>query len=282
MASSSIDPYLNRLIKNKFPAENTAGSFFSLPGLSGNSSKVVLEHTTLLARYQHPERTVPGVDRRREYNILRALGLSGLAPRVFGYSHRWLLLSWLPGKTLSSADFIQQLRPITECMAFLHRQTLSGYRVEMLRLLERYWQIIHPQRRHCGWLRALQRLKKQGEPKPLRYGLLHMDIHAGNLVYGADGIKLIDWEYAGDGDVALELASVVMSNALSGQQEQAFIRHYAGLQNLEVTALHQQMRRWQPWLNLLVACWYELRLQQSGDTVFKQLAAESWQRVLSE
>lgn len=242
----------------------------------------MLEHTTLLARYQHPEWAVPGVDRHREYNILRKLGHSGLAPQVFGYSDRWLLLSWERGEVLSSADFIQQLYPITECMALLHQQTLSGYRVEMLRLLERYWQIIHPQRRHCGWLRALQRLKRQGEPKPLRYGLLHMDIHAGNLVHGADGIKLIDWEYAGDGDVALELASVVMSSALSARQEKAFIQHYAGLQNLDVTAVHQQMRCWQPWLNLLVASWYELRLQQSGDTVFKQLAAQSWQRVLSE
>ena len=35
---------------------------------------------------------------------------------------------------------------------------------------------------------------------------LHMDVHAGNLVHSASGLKLIDWEYAGDGDIALELA----------------------------------------------------------------------------
>ncbi|MCX8961658.1 thiamine kinase [Erwinia psidii] len=282
MVSYSTDLSLERLIAQQFPAEKTAGSFFPLQGLSGNSRKIVLENATLVARHQHPDRMLPGVDRRREYTLLRKLSVSGLAPDVLGYADGWLLLTWQPGEVLSADNFAHYLLPVTECIALLHRQRLSGYRLHMLRLLEQYWQISQPHRRHCGWLKALRRLQRQGEPKPLRLGLLHMDIHAGNTVRGADGIKFIDWEYASDGDVALELAAVVMSNTLSARQAQRLTEDYARLQNMDVRALRSQMRRWQPWLNLLVASWYEMRFQQSAEMVFKTLAAESWQRVFSE
>lgn len=35
-----------------------------------------------------------------------------------------------------------------------------------------------------------------------------MDVHGDNIVLTSAGLKLIDWEYAGDGDIALELAAV--------------------------------------------------------------------------
>jgi aminoglycoside phosphotransferase (APT) family kinase protein len=35
-----------------------------------------------------------------------------------------------------------------------------------------------------------------------------MDVHAGNIIHSESGLRLIDWEYAGDGDIALELAAV--------------------------------------------------------------------------
>lgn len=36
----------------------------------------------------------------------------------------------------------------------------------------------------------------------LRLGPLHMDVHGDNIVRTASGLRLIDWEYAGDGDIA--------------------------------------------------------------------------------
>ncbi|UIA89771.1 thiamine kinase [Erwinia tracheiphila] len=282
MVSFSSESSLQRLIARQFPAANAAGSLISLPGLSGNTRKITLENTMLVARYQHPDAFIPGVDRRREYRILRKICHAELSPDVFGYADRWLLLGWQPGQPLSQNEFTQQLRAISACMVSLHRQRLSGYRLQMRKMLERYWQIIHPHRRHCGWLKALRRLQKQGEPEPLRLCLLHMDIHAGNVINDAGDLKLIDWEYAGDGDVALELASVIISNAFSAEQQWTLVSHYAGMQNINPDVLHRQIRRWQPWLRLLVACWYELRWQQSGETLFKQLAGQSWQRMRSE
>lgn len=306
--SSSIDPALGRLIAQQFPAAKSAGSFFPLTGLTGQTGKVVIGDKILLARHQHPENTIPGVDRQREYHILRKLSGSGLGPAVYGFADRWLLLGWQPGEVLNPQQFLQQLDALVPLVARLHTQPLSGYRLSLLRLLELYWLMSRPARRHCGWLRALRRLQRQGEPKPLRLALLHMDIHAGNVLSSRqlDGrqtaskgdemlpkveagnvtvgqqLRLIDWEYAGDGDVALELAAIVAGNGLNGQQQAQLTAAYAASQQLAPAVLARQMQRWQPWLKLLMASWYELRWQQTQEETFFTLAAQAWQRVLSE
>lgn len=279
--SSSTDPALLRLIKQRFPAEQSAGSFCPLDGLTGLTTKVELENRTLLARYQRRDNPVPGVDRQREYRILRKLAHSGLAPAAWGYADNWLLLGWQPGEALSQSAFAEASGALADVLAQLHRQPLSGYPLSLPKLLERYWQLSQPSRRHCGWLRALRRLQRLGEPKPLRLALLHMDVHPGNLVRQQSTLRLIDWEYASDGDIALELAALVAGNALNAAQQSKLTEQYAALQRLDAATLQRQIARWQPWLSLLTASWYELRWQQSGEETFYTLAAQAWQRVRS-
>ncbi|KAB8313378.1 thiamine kinase [Erwinia endophytica] len=278
----STDPQLSRLIARHFPAVKITAGFCPLDGLTGLSRKIELGEATLLARYQQPQAPIPGVDRRREYHILRKLSVTDLAPEAIGYADNWLLLRWQAGECFSEAAFLQELLSVTARVAQLHRQKLSGYRLRLLRLLEQYWQISRPERRRCRWLRALRRLQQQGEPQPLRLSLLHMDIHPGNIIRGQDGLTLIDWEYASDGDVALELAAIVLGNHLNDTQQQQMIEYYATLQKLDAMLLKRQMLRWRPWLKLLIANWYELRWQRGGEVLFYTLAEQAWQRVLSE
>ncbi|HAB74651.1 MAG TPA: thiamine kinase, partial [Pantoea sp.] len=44
-------------------------------------------------------------------------------------------------------------------------------------------------------------------------------------------------------------------------------------------ALARQVARWQPWLRLLMASWYQLRAEQSDDAALRQLARQSWQTI---
>jgi thiamine kinase len=88
-------------------------------------------------------------------------------------------------------------------------------------LLEQYWQQASPARRTR--LAQLKRLRKAGEPQPLRLAPLHMDVHAATSSTRR-GRRLIDWEYAGDGDVALELAAVWMPDDAARGSYQAYAR----------------------------------------------------------
>lgn len=168
--------------------------------------------------------------------------------------------------TLADADATAAL------MYHLHQQKPFGWRVSLLPLLERYWQGASPARRTPLWLRLLKRLRHVGEPQPLRLAPLHMDIHAGNIIVTPTGLRLIDWEYAADGDIALELAATWV------EDKAALLAAYARLAHLDEDVLGRQMRKWRPWTQLLMTTWYEYRWQQTGDHQFITLADEGWRQ----
>ncbi|MGK3140987.1 thiamine kinase [Pantoea sp. C2G6] len=253
--------------------EGDRTSVIPLAGLTGHSQKIVSSHGTFIAR-PAPQPAIPFVNRQREFRLLRKLRATDLAPQPIAGNRHGIVLSWFPGEALDEARFSQQRPQIVALLQQLHRQPLTGYRLLLLPLLWRYWQLC-PQRHH-RWLRALQRLTRQGEPQPLRLAPLHMDLHPGNVIQQAQSVRLIDWEYAADGDVALELAAVGASDP---QHQAEWIKEYAAAMQLSAEQLAQQVRRWQPWLRLLMASWYQLRAAQQDDATLQQMARQSWQQI---
>ncbi|MFS2223985.1 thiamine kinase [Pantoea sp. B65] len=269
----SIDPSLQQLIVRQFPAAQAAGCFSPLAGLTGLTGKVTLDRQVMLARRQALQ-PIPFVSRRREYRLLKQLAASGLVPQVYGHNQHWLLLEWLPGEVLDAAQIAQHLPELVTVVSELHHQPLTGYRLPMLALLRCYWQ--QCRQRNIHWLRALRRLERRGEPLPLRLAPLHMDIHGGNILQCGGRLRLIDWEYAGDGDIALELAAMIGASGLSAAQSRRLLLDYARHNQLDAARLARQVARWHPWLRLLMASWYQLRAEQSGEQPLRQLAAAAW------
>ncbi|MDZ7278734.1 thiamine kinase [Pantoea eucrina] len=264
------DPHLIQMLKHSWPTAQAAGHFFALPGLSGGSVRVEQADRTLLAR-RAPAQPIPFVDRQREYRVLRKMRGAALGPAPLAWRAPWLLQTWLPGDTLTPTQFTAQRAAVLTLVRKLHQQPLTGYRLHLGPLLLQYWQLCKG--RHWRWQRQLGRLLAQGEPPPLRLAPLHMDIHPGNLIATPDGLRLIDWEYAADGDIALEVAALC---AAADGDRAGWIGEYAQRANLNPTKLAQQVRRWQPWLRLLMASWYQLRAEQTQDALLQQLAQASW------
>ena len=262
---------LQSVIEKYLPAAQAAGCFSPLEGLSGGSVHFTLGTREYVAR-QQLETPMPGVSLTRQYRALKRIS-HGIGSRPVCRADGWLIVEWLSGEVKSE---LPSLHSLTSLLYDLHHQPFFGWRINLLPVLEHYWQMAASERRHLVWLRLLKKMKKQGEPKPLRLAALHMDIHAGNLVHQAQSIKLIDWEYAGDGDVALELAAIVTANNM---ESEPLIRAYAQLSQIQVDELSRQVRRWQPWVILLMASWYECRWQQTQDRTFLALADEAWCRL---
>ncbi|WP_448310402.1 thiamine kinase [Pantoea sp. PGP6] len=253
--------------------ETDSLSVTPLAGLTGQSQKIVTPRGIFIAR-PAPQPAIPFVDRQREFRLLRKLQPAGGAVRPIAGDRHGVLLAWSTGEALDSAAFSQQRPAIIALLLQLHQQPLTGYRLLLQPLLWHYWQ--QCQLRHSRWLRALQALTRHGEPQPLRLAPLHMDVHAGNLIDGEQGLRLIDWEYAADGDVALELAAVC---AADPHHQADWLSEYAEAARLPLSTLQRQVARWQPWLRLLMASWYQLRAEQSGDETLQQMARQSWEQI---
>ena len=257
------------LLSRFFPRYSVASA--GLVGLSGGSCIIERDGQRLVLR-QHHDPDAPRSHFRRQYHALNQLP-STLAPRPQGFFPGWMAVEYLHGET---APALPQSGRLAELLHHLHQQRRFGWRVPVLPLLERYWQCCDPTRRTPFWLRELKCLRRQGEPKAMRLAPLHMDIHAGNIVLTEQGLRLIDWEYAGDGDIALELAAVWSENHTQRQQ---LINDYARLAHLDPVPLTRHVRRWRRWVLMLMAGWYEYRWQQTGDRQFCALADDAWRQL---
>lgn len=257
------------LLSRFFPQYTVASAGFT--GLSGGSCIIAHGEQRLVLR-QHHDPDAPRSHFRRQYHALNRLPPS-LAPRPRGLFSGWMAVEYLHGETQATLPRSDSLAAL---LHHLHQQHRFGWRVPILPLLERYWQFCDPARRTPFWLRTLKGLRQQAEPKAIRLAPLHMDIHAGNIVVTGQGLRLIDWEYAGDGDIALELAAVWSEN---DDQRQQLINEYARLARLDPAQLACHVRRWRRWVLMLMAGWYEYRWQQTGDRQFCTLADDAWRQL---
>lgn len=290
MARLSVDPSLYALIESINPsADITPDDFIKadwhispVSGLTGESWRISYPSNSAanidwLAREQSVQKTQLGVDRRRERKLLRHVAGHHLAPIIIAADQHWLVVDWLEGDVVTQAQFIELSNngQLAQLLTRLHHLPASGYRLDLRAQLSRYAGQIDAKRRSPGWLRLHQFFLRRSQPQPLKLAPLHMDIHPGNLLATSSGLKLIDWEYAADGDIALEIAALFRGNDWSVPQQQAFLQLYCANEQgyPDIERLSRQIQRWVPWVDYLMLMWFEVRWQQTQDNEFLQWAA---------
>lgn len=280
MATSNTEIQLRQLLDNRLPAVNTAGCRFSLvEGLSGESWRIESDNVQLLARQQTAGKRVLGVSRWREGRVLGRSG-QGVGPQVRLHHPAWLIVEWLEGERLDETAFaaLNASGKLAAFTAQLHQQRRSGYPLDLQQQLTGYWQQIDRRRLTPAWLAWQQYFMRNKMPNPLMLAPLHMDIHAGNLLVQGERLRLIDWEYAADGDIALELAALFRFNQFSLSARQQFLTQYTQYGYADLPRLAAQVQRWIPWVDYLMLMWFEVRWQQCRDPAFLHWGAALYQR----
>jgi thiamine kinase len=289
MARSRADSSLFTLIAGINPALKIADCHISLvSGLTGENWHITAPNINWLVREQSMLKSQLGVNRRRERKLLRHVASSDLSPAIIAANQHWLVINWLEGDVVTDEQFIELADNgrLAQLVACLHHLPASGYRLDVRGQLIRYGQLIDPARCSPGWLRLQRDFLRKPLPQPVKLAPLHMDIHPENLLITSTGLKLIDWEYAADGDIALDIAALFRSNKWfrgnnwSTPQQHRFLQHYClGEQGYsDIKRLSRQIQRWLPWVDYLMLMWFEVRWQQTGDVSFLQWATPLRQR----
>jgi thiamine kinase-like enzyme len=178
-----------------------------------------------------------GSDRsgEREANSLAAA--AGVAPEVVAHLENPVVLvtAFVEGPTMEAADLREprRLEEVAAALRTIHGCGEIAGRFDAFRLVEDYAAATRSrggsvpdayERSHA----AAARIEAAPAFVDGAAVLCHDDLLAANFIATPDGIRIVDWEYAGMGSRWFDLGNFAVNNELGPAEEEAFLGAYLG------------------------------------------------------
>jgi thiamine kinase-like enzyme len=169
-----------------------------------------------------------GIDRRVEHEASQAAARLVIGPDVVAFvePEGYLVTRFVEGE-VGRAPVVEVARLLRR----LHAGPAIPGRFDSFRVVEAYAEIA---RRHGvalppGFAAAkatadrIERRRGAYNPRPC-----HNDLLAANFIHDGERLWIVDWEYAGMGDPAFDLANFAVSNGLDESGDEALLDAYGG------------------------------------------------------
>lgn len=209
-------------------------------GITNRNYRVDVEGEWFVLRLTEAKTELLGIDRPNEYAATLAAASIGVGPEVvyFIEPEGFLVTRFIAGRRILPDEIRQpvHLSRVAELLRNVHALPRIPKAFSPFRIVEDYDRIA----RELGvttfpgnypWLRArLAEVEAAFLKEPCTPSLCHddllnenflLDIHTGQL-------RLLDWEYAGMGDVFFDLANFSVNHNLADAEDQALLQFYFG------------------------------------------------------
>jgi thiamine kinase-like enzyme len=206
-------------------------------GITNHNFKVTSGGETFVLRIGGKDTGLLGIDRRVEHEASLAAAGLGIGPEVVAFvePEGYLVTRFVEGEVgrVSIAEAAGLLR---RC----HGAPPIAGRFDSFRVVESYAEIAERQVALPPSFAAAKATAGRIERRRGAYDLrpCHNDLLAANFVHDGDRPWLVDWEYAGMGDPAFDLANFAVNNALDEAGDEALLEAYRGAD----PAVHVLMR----------------------------------------
>jgi thiamine kinase-like enzyme len=190
-------------------------------GITNHNFKVVTGGEAYVLRVGGKDTELLGIDRAVEHEAALAAATLGLAPEVVAFADGCLVTRFVEGEVgITSAETVAPL------LRRLHTSVPIAGRFDSFRIVEAYAKTAAG--RVPAEYAAAKRTADRIEKRRGSHGLCpcHNDLLAGNFVLGEDRLWIVDWEYAGMGDPAFDLANFAVSNDLDEDGDRALLAAY--------------------------------------------------------
>ena len=208
-------------------------------GITNRNFRVNFGGTDYVVRLPGKRTQILGIDRTAECIANKAAAGLGIAPGVAAMFEEpsCLVTMFISGREMT-AEELREPETLAEVARDLRSFHDSGTELptefDSFRLVEEYAETgrANGSEPPAGYDDALATAKKiekvvadapTHEPVPA-----HNDLLTANFLLDGDGIKLIDWEYAGMGDRWFDLGNFAVNNELDDEQEAQLLEAYFG------------------------------------------------------
>ena len=212
-------------------------------GITNRNFKVSVDGGTYVLRIGGKDTELLGIDRRAEYEASLAAAAVGVGPEVVAFvePEGYLVTRYIQGEVVvpEAIRAPEPLRRVAQALRAVHAGPPIPARFDPFRVVEAYaaTAAAHGIPVPAAFERARETaaaVERARGPTPERP--CHNDLLTANFIDDGSRIRIVDWEYAGMGDVFFDLANFAVNNGLPAEDTAELLRAYFG----EVTPEHER------------------------------------------
>jgi thiamine kinase-like enzyme len=207
-------------------------------GVAGtrHNVRVILEDgESFVLRGGGPDAELLGIARNREHEASLAAAAVGVGPEVVDFLDDLgvVVTRWIEGELVTEERMRepQTLRRVAQALRAVHAGPPLPGRFDSFRIVEEYRSAVFSYGASVpsayAWARQVARRVESARGRaPERP--CHNDLIVANVVDDGARLRIVDWEYAGMGDVFFDLACVAVHNDLDVELREVLVEAYAG------------------------------------------------------
>lgn len=197
-------------------------------GITNRNFKVVAGGETFVLRLAGNDTRLLGIDRHVEHDATLVAAELGLAPPVAAFvePEGYLVTRYVEGEV---GRFT--IPEVADSLRRLHGARSVSGRFDPFRIVSDYAEIarghgIEPPRAYAEASEVARRIRAALGERPL--APCHNDLLAANFVHAGERLWIVDWEYAGMGDPAFDLANFAVNNGLDEDGDRELLELHGG------------------------------------------------------
>ena len=202
-------------------------------GITNHNFKVTCDGEAFVLRIAGADTELLGIDREAEHAAAQAAAEVGVGPEVVDFVEGSLITRFVEGRPVPPEE-IRRPACLAETAVLLrrvHEGPPFPARFDSFRVVETYLRtaVEHdveiPDEYETAKRRA-DEIERELGPRPEHP--CHNDLLNANFIRSPDGIRIVDWEYAGMGDRFFDLANFSVNHELSDDETDVLLGAYFG------------------------------------------------------
>jgi thiamine kinase-like enzyme len=204
-------------------------------GITNHNFKVVCDGETYVLRIGGKDTDLLGIDRNAEHAAANAAAAVGVGPEVVAFvePEGYLVTRFVEGDPVPPAELRRPdaLRETATLLRRVHEGPAFPARFNPFRVVEAYHAtaLTHGVQVPAEYMAAKARadeIERKLGPRPEHP--CHNDLLNANFIRSPQGIRIVDWEYAGMGDRFFDLANFAVNHDLTADDEVLLLDAYFG------------------------------------------------------
>ncbi|MBI2758375.1 MAG: phosphotransferase [Chloroflexi bacterium] len=221
-------------------------------GITNKNYKITIDGETYVLRLGGNETKFLGIDRKTEYECSLLASRAGIAPEPVAFIEpegyiiaRFISGTPIPAGQIGTESNIQRvIASIKQYHALDHFPgSFSPFRIaEDYYKTARSFDIKLPGKIDWYLKRSREIEKAVYRRKPLQPRPCHNDLLNGNFVDDGVRIRILDWEYAGMGDIFFDLGNFAVQHEFNDEHDEILLKTYFG-QPTDSQRAHQKLMK---------------------------------------